>query len=211
MLDLSRFSRDFFYQLELEINTYFAGGGKGKNIRDFFADYTDQMLTDLREQLWLMLRDMSNFSKQEMRKAASPILKGFTHFADKIEKDVIFELKSKADFKTIKDRIKGRIGVSEHIARTLTDTGQSCLNNVKTMNDYIEAGFTYFEYSGPAAERKFCRMHLGQIYSLDEIMKLNNGTGNKGKTELPVLYYLGGYNCKHFWQPVWQNKKEKGL
>jgi hypothetical protein len=209
MLDLGAFPRNFFYQLERELDDYFAGKGKSKNIRDFFADYSDQMLTDLRQQLWVMLRDMSNISKQQMRKAAEPILRGFTHLADNLEKDVIYELKSKADFVTIKNRIKGRTGVAEHIARTLTDTGQSAMNNVKIMNDYLEAGFTQFTYSGPPAERRFCVEHLDRTYHIDEIIKMDNGTGKKGKTELAVLFYLGGYNCKHFWQPVWGQQKEK--
>ena len=55
-----------------------------------------------------------------------------------------------------------------------------------------------FEYFGAndGRTRSFCREHIGKVYTLNQIEKLDNGQG------LSVLQYKGGYNCRHDWIPV---------
>jgi hypothetical protein len=59
-----------------------------------------------------------------------------------------------------------------------------------------QAGIEKFLYDGMPAQRPFCKEHLGHVYTLEEIMQMDNGQG------LDVLTSLGGYNCVHFWTPV---------
>jgi len=40
--------------------------------------------------------------------------------------------------------------------------------------------------------REFCRKHIGEVKTLEEWDKLDNGQLN------PVSVYCGGYNCRHF-------------
>jgi hypothetical protein len=54
------------------------------------------------------------------------------------------------------------------------------------------------DITGPvsAITRPFCRAHAGQIFTLEEIERLDNGQG------LPVRESCGGYNCRHYWVPA---------
>jgi len=45
--------------------------------------------------------------------------------------------------------------------------------------------------------------HLGNIYHIDEIEKLDNGQG------LDVMTYCGGYNCRHMWLPATKEEYDK--
>lgn len=59
-------------------------------------------------------------------------------------------------------------------------------------------GIEKYLYFGGLQEnsRKFCVERAGKEYTLDELKKMDNGQG------LPVLPYLGGYNCQHSLLPV---------
>lgn len=68
-------------------------------------------------------------------------------------------------------------------------------------------GFTLWEYIGPedSITRPFCDKLLQKnppIYSEDEIARMDNGQG------LDVMTYGGGWNCRHQWRPVSQEKAE---
>jgi hypothetical protein len=54
------------------------------------------------------------------------------------------------------------------------------------------------DITGPvsAITRPFCRAHAGQIFTLEEIERLDKGQG------LPVRESCGGYNCRHYWVPA---------
>lgn len=56
-----------------------------------------------------------------------------------------------------------------------------------------DSGIEYFEYVGPDDNitRPFCAEHLGEVKTLEEWSKLDNGT------DLPVEIYCGGYRCRH--------------
>jgi hypothetical protein len=61
-----------------------------------------------------------------------------------------------------------------------------------------QAGIERFVYYGGLINdsRSFCRAHAGNIYTKEELSRMDNGQG------LPVIPYLGGYNCRHFLVPV---------
>jgi len=59
------------------------------------------------------------------------------------------------------------------------------------------SGWKYLRYAGPSGTvRPFCVEHIGRVYSIDEIKGMVNMFGQ------PALYYQGGYNCRHRWDPV---------
>lgn len=97
---------------------------------------------------------------------------------------------SKTNFETVGDYLRG-INALE-ILETLVGTG------------YEEVPEPKYFYSGPPAERVFCRalLGLGKYYTKDEINALgafNTGFAEKGKSYYSVWKYAGGVNCRHFW------------
>lgn len=64
---------------------------------------------------------------------------------------------------------------------------------------YEEAGIDTYAYFGPKDKvtRPFCLEHVGKIYTLAEIKKMNNGSAKFGN----VWLYGGGPRCRHSFQP----------
>lgn len=83
-------------------------------------------------------------------------------------------------------------------ARTEAYTAVSRFNNLLTFENAAATGTRTFKYFGPvsAITRPFCRAHAGQVFTLDEIERMDNGQG------LSVRESLGGYNCRHYWIPA---------
>lgn len=71
-----------------------------------------------------------------------------------------------------------------------------------------EEGVRKYKYTGPAAERGFCKalMRLNKLYSPEDIQELerrlslvNPGMGPGGRDRYNVFLYKGGVNCRHYW------------
>lgn len=92
--------------------------------------------------------------------------------------------------------LANKFGKAEAHARTIARTALAAFDRADTVRQAAMAGVKKFRYVGPGASRDFCQHHLRKTYTLEEIKKLNNGQG------LPVLYYGGGWNCRHTWEPV---------
>lgn len=113
--------------------------------------------------------------------------------------DIIIDISNK-EFSTIKDTIEAIRGLD--LLKRLKIGGQ----------DEAE---TYWRYTGPPAERKFCKAMInlskaGKIFSKKEIDKmnaLNSQFAKKGESSYSIFKYKGGKNCKHYWQKlsVWKN------
>jgi|GEM_PF-1975349 len=91
-----------------------------------------------------------------------------------------------------------RLGlVEERYIRTINNSIQMAMGRAGAVEQSTKLGTEWFRYDGPKTGcRKFCADHLGKIYNISEIEQMNNGQG------LPVLYFMGGYNCRHRWVPV---------
>jgi len=69
---------------------------------------------------------------------------------------------------------------------------------------------TYYRYSGPPAERKFCKAMVnlsiaGKIFSeadIDKMNRLNSQFAKKGESSYSIFKYKGGKNCKHRWEKL---------
>lgn len=67
----------------------------------------------------------------------------------------------------------------------------------------IEAGATKWKYFGDVIRdsRQFCRDHVGNTYTTEEIEEIWQGSW-KGKSSSDAFVARGGYNCRHHWRPV---------
>lgn len=114
-------------------------------------------------------------------------------------------LRNNMSMKQISDLVR-RVGVlGEHHSRTAGRTAKMGKLRTEYLANHLKAGCREFKYAGPTGAsatqdepRDFCRKHLGKIYTIEQILKLNNGQG------LSVLIYMGGYNCRHRWEAVYR-------
>ena len=76
----------------------------------------------------------------------------------------------------------------------------------------------YWRYTGPPAQRKFCKAMLnlakaGKIFSKQDIQKmdgLNKQFAKKNQSSYSIFKYKGGKNCKHYWEKLKVFKNEDG-
>lgn len=74
-------------------------------------------------------------------------------------------------------------------------------------------GETVYRYSGPLAERGFCRamLRLNKVYRRQEVASLNSanpGFGRGGSAEYSVFNWKGGPNCRHYWEELTMFKSQ---
>lgn len=77
-------------------------------------------------------------------------------------------------------------------------TSTDGVNRAMTLKKGNDLGIERYKYAGPLdnKNRDFCREHVGQIFTKDEIADLDNGQG------LSVASFMGGFNCRHRWEAV---------
>jgi hypothetical protein len=99
---------------------------------------------------------------------------------------------------TLAEKLVRRLGnTAERHLGTVVQTAQDGIAQAQKFSDVRHAGIEHFRYSGPSSNsRPFCVERVGKLYSRSEIEAMNNGQG------LPVMYFGGGYNCRHRWTPV---------
>lgn len=107
------------------------------------------------------------------------------------------------DAATIRNELEGVFGRYRFRAETVRRTAKSGFSGMNTLRQVQAAGVDYLTFIGPLAERKFCKEHLNKTYHIDEIRKMSNGT------DLSVLYYKGGWNCRHNWVKASRAEIEK--
>lgn len=120
-----------------------------------------------------------------------------TGFDSKVFEIVRRGLQKGQDFDKIESKLRDTQDIEERHIGTVQNTIELGLNRAGTLEQAIKNGAKYFRYAGPTmGARPFCLEHLNKIYTLAEIMAMDNEQG------LPVRYFCGGYNCKHRWIPV---------
>ena len=97
---------------------------------------------------------------------------------------------AQAEFSTLTDTLKGIIGL-----------------DILGKKDPTDEGEIKYRYSGPAAQRTFCRamLRLNKVYTEEEIQQMNSfnpGFGARGSNSYDIFKYKGGPNCQHFWEKV---------
>lgn len=102
------------------------------------------------------------------------------------------------DFTDIFERNRARL--LRELETTLENALQG-LRNGLVLGKSKKARVKRFKYVGPLDDktRPFCRLHVGKVFTTDEIARMDNEQG------LPVITNLGGWNCRHEWRPVKDN------
>ena len=116
--------------------------------------------------------------------------------------DILVDL-SKEEFTTVGDVLQG-LGALDLLTRLNVKRG-------------AEAE-TYYRYQGPSAERKFCKAMLrlanrGKIFTkaqIEAMNGLNPQFARAGESTYPVFQWVGGKNCRHYWQKLDVFKNENG-
>jgi hypothetical protein len=87
------------------------------------------------------------------------------------------------------------------------NTAMAGFNRAVTFKKAQDHGVSNFLYLGPLDKitRPFCRAHVNKIYTQDQIDDMPDQQG------LPVALYGGGYNCRHRWQPLTDQKVQELL
>ena len=89
-----------------------------------------------------------------------------------------------------------------------TDTLKAIIGlDILGKKDPKDEGEIKFRYSGPSAQRDFCKamQRLNKVYTLEEINSmsgLNPGFGANGSNSYNIFKYKGGPNCQHYWEQV---------
>lgn len=104
------------------------------------------------------------------------------------------------------DLIERTVDRAGHAIETDLNTSLSGFKRTLTLSKAKELDFTHYLYEGPDDDvtRPFCQERVGQIFTLEEIARWDNGQG------LPADVYLGGYNCRHQLLPI-DEETAKGL
>ena len=109
--------------------------------------------------------------------------------------DVMRLLREDASTRTISERLQLRYGRLSHVADTIALTSKTALSRANRIANAEKGGVKRFRYFGPPAEREFCFERLNNVYTIEQIRRMDNGHG------LEVLYYCGGFRCRHQWLP----------
>lgn len=114
----------------------------------------------------------------------------------------------------IKEGIKGNLNWADTVRETLRkldykeyhiqteiNTNQAAIDRSSRILDLLETSKDngndiFVLYEGMKPQRKFCKLHYGRIFSVAEVLKMQNSFGQ------PAASYMGGYNCTHRWDPV---------
>lgn len=206
-MDFTQMNDDYLRRLYAEIDKYIKTGQRGNLLQSIY-NLSDDFIESLRRELFIQLNTLGTYDLKQMKLISSPILDSYSRFGSEIEKKLkkIF-YDDKTDFEEKKLKVKNLMKGSERYADTLLNTGLGVITQATNVSNTIKAGGKYFQYIGAIAERKFCQTHLNKVYTLNEINQMDN------KQRLPVLFYRGGYNCRHFWKPISgdQYKQIKGV
>lgn len=155
---------------------------------------------------WVQGAVLINSRREIIIKALSSIESDFGkldgHIRESIRRTVTAGLIEKQSLRDLTDSLVHELNKNKNWADAVAHTSKIGLSRTKTILQADVAGIKEFKYSGPGAQRDFCKDHLGKIYTIDEIKNMDNGQG------LPVLNFCGGYRCVHRWQPVVQSKQK---
>lgn len=105
-------------------------------------------------------------------------------------------LKKGASVKELESAVLNIQGRRRRYFSTIARTAASAFDTAGGIFEAQDAGFEWFRYTGPNAERPFCIERLGKVYHVTEILSMDNNM------DLPVMIYKGGWNCRHTWSPV---------
>ncbi len=166
-------------------------------------DYNPSALTPYVDQIGDDLRKKDQFSEEEeLTEEQKEILLWAQHHGEQITEDHVFIDPQSDDFNTVGD-----------IAKAIQ--GLDILGKLGVRKD--EPAEIRYRYTGPSAERGFCKamLSLNKLYAEGDMRGLrgrlsaiNPDMGPNGRDSYNVFAYKGGVNCRHFWSKVALYKPE---
>jgi len=199
-MKLESLTEDYLRELKKEIDNYLNNKQLGKKLKKLKNINTD-FLEKIKLEIYILLNSNTVFEKEQQNEIALPIMDSFTRMGEKIN-DKISKIitNPNIDYNKATKDITALLGGVDRYTKTLLNTGLGVITESIRINNAVTAGIGYYKYSGVIPEREFCIKHYNKVYTLDQINKLDNGQG------LSVLFYRGGYNCRHFWKPITQKE-----
>jgi len=187
--------KKFIRELELFLELW--KKTKAKDPQDF-KNFMEDFKRRIKNQQFITIRDTGD--RDALLTISDQIKNDFSQLGEKYGKKIYDILKQGVKEDTSRtllyDRAMREVRKGKQYAYTWINTAENAINQAQRIRENIEAGVKYFKYAGPPADREFCQHLLDKVYTVEEIEQMDNGQG------LPVLYYRGGYNCRHRWQPV---------
>lgn len=97
----------------------------------------------------------------------------------------------------LEEKLKGVGGKAATFARVIANTQIKTVARVAKAEKARIAEVHFYQYVGIIREttRPFCEALVGHSFDINTIRAMDNGNRN------PVLYYCGGWNCIHDWEP----------
>ncbi|GMU99358.1 MAG: hypothetical protein AMXMBFR51_20930 [Ignavibacteriota bacterium] len=137
----------------------------------------------------------------DARKIIRSAAKQSDQLKDKLAKTIFDSIEQgieeKSDWKEIAKETLRQIDITGFKLDTELETHKAALDRLTRIKNLEESGWEYLEYAGPTGTiRPFCVEHIGRVYHIEEVKEMKNMFGQ------PALYYQGGYNCRHRWDPV---------
>ena len=142
------------------------------------------------------IKKREQFSDEDLTEEQKEMLLWAQHYGEQITENYTYIDPSREDFNTIG-------GIAKAI------TGLDILGKLGVKRD--EPAEIKYRYSGPPAERSFCKamLNLNKLYSEGDMRQLrgrlsviNPDFGPQGRDSYSVFDYKGSVNCKHYWSKV---------
>ena len=117
-------------------------------------------------------------------------------------------IRNKADQQELTKLVERTSNLAAYQARTIGRTAAMGKARGEYLLTHLRNGCRQFRYSATSSHpatppRAFCQAHTGEVIHINEINKMDNGQG------LPVIFYMGGYNCTHTWEAVYNLEEVK--
>lgn len=117
-------------------------------------------------------------------------------------------IRNKADQQELTKLVERTSNLAAYQARTIGRTAAMGKARGEYLLTHLRNGCRQFRYAATSSHpatppRAFCQAHTGEVIHINEINKMNNGQG------LPVIFYMGGYNCTHTWEAVYNLEEVK--
>jgi len=195
---VKKFLKDFFTEFDVFFFTWLRSRRNLNDIRSYLNNFMDRKEAELKRKALTSIKTLED--KTAQKEIADQVIKDISRWGGYFDKRIKYEVKKGLDEnipqQELENRLKREIKQGKQYAGIWANTAEGAINTSKLLRDDILTGDKYFKYSGPATDRPFCSLHIGKTYSLEKIEAMDNGQG------LSVLYYRGGYNCRHRWRPV---------
>ena len=142
------------------------------------------------------IKKREQFSDEDLTEEQKEMLLWAQHYGEQITENHTYIDPSREDFTTVS-------GIAKAI------TGLDILGKLGVKRD--EPAEIKYRYSGPPAERSFCKamLNLNKLYSEGDMRQLrgrlsviNPDFGPGGIDSYSVFDYKGSVNCKHYWSKV---------